>query len=108
MADTDSAWHGELEQRLEAYRVRRQHISPDAVQSRLPFDEEPERARAKSQHTIALEEPLRTAEDDFSFTIAIGRYAPPSEKRDARMLIDVSIPPASERATGEESAEEES
>jgi uncharacterized RDD family membrane protein YckC len=44
--------------------------------------------------TVA-ESPL-TREDDFSFTIAIGRYTPPNEKRDARMVIDVSVPPTSE------------
>jgi uncharacterized RDD family membrane protein YckC len=45
---------------------------------------------------VAVAESPLTAEDDFSFTIAIGRYTPPSEKRDARMVIDVSVPPVSE------------
>jgi uncharacterized RDD family membrane protein YckC len=41
-------------------------------------------------------EPAVVADDDFSFTIAIGRYSPPDDKRDGRMVIDVSVPPGSE------------
>jgi uncharacterized RDD family membrane protein YckC len=92
--DQDPAWRGELEQRLEAYRARRGSFSPDTVQSQLPFSEPPEEPR--SRDAVAVAEPTLPAEEDFSFTIAIGRYAPPSEKRDARMLIDVSVPPVSE------------
>src|SRR5262249_20520843 len=40
-------------------------------------------------------------EDEFSFTIAIGRYAPPTEKRDTRMMIDVSEPPETEAESPE-------
>jgi uncharacterized RDD family membrane protein YckC len=41
-----------------------------------------------------LEQPASAdSPDDFSFTIAIGRYSPPSERRDGRLEIDVSIPP---------------
>ena len=36
-------------------------------------------------------------DDEFSFTIAIGRYTPPpGEGRDGQMDIDVSVPPGSE------------
>jgi uncharacterized RDD family membrane protein YckC len=42
---------------------------------------------------VAVIEPATPTQDDFSFTIAIGRYAPPGEKRDTRMVIDVSAPP---------------
>jgi uncharacterized RDD family membrane protein YckC len=89
-----ATWRGELEQRVEAYRVRHGRFSADAGQSRLPFSEPAEDLRARNQVEVA--EPSQPIEDDFSFTIAIGRYAPPSEKRDPRMLIDVSVPPASE------------
>jgi uncharacterized RDD family membrane protein YckC len=102
--DQGPAWRGELEQRLEAYRARRGSFSPDVVQSRLPFSEPVEESR--SRDTVAVAEPAPLAEDDFSFTIAIGRYAPPCEKRDARMLIDVSVPPLSE-AEGQPPANEE-
>jgi uncharacterized RDD family membrane protein YckC len=93
-------WRGELEQRLEAYRVRRGRVSPapDGAQSQLPFSEPSEELR--SPRGVAVAEatptPAPTVEDDFSFTIAIGRYAPPSEKHDGRMLIDVSVPSVTE------------
>jgi len=94
------------------------------AQSRLPFAEaEPPRHRSRAAgaastagvavapaiatEPIAVPEPSREnlRDDEFSFTIAIGRYtAPPSERRDGRMEIDVSIPPASE--TDESSNEE--
>jgi uncharacterized RDD family membrane protein YckC len=114
------AWRGELGQRLQAYRARRgQSMSTPAsapAQSRLPFAEtEPARHRSRAvgaasaagvvvvpaiaPEPIAVPEPSREnlRDDEFSFTIAIGRYtAPPSERRDGRMEIDVSIPPALE------------
>jgi uncharacterized RDD family membrane protein YckC len=99
-----ATWRGELEQRVEAYRVRHGRFSADAGQSRLPFSEPVEDLR--SRHPVEVAEPSQPVEDDFSFTIAIGRYAPPSEKRDARMLIDVSVPPVSERE-GQTPADEE-
>jgi len=99
----DPAWRGELEHRLEAYRVRRGRTAPDAAQTQLPFDEAVEEPR--SRQAVAVDESPLTAEEDFSFTIAIGRYTPPSERRDARMMIDVSVPPAPEGET--ETAEDE-
>ena len=51
---------------------------------------------------MAVAEPAPPADDDFSFTIAIGRYLPPNDKRDGRMMIDVSVPPG---AQPEENAE---
>ncbi len=104
--DQDPAWRGELEQRLDAYRARRSRVAPETVQSRLPFGEPAEEPR--SRHAIGVAEPAPPADDDFSFTIAIGRYSPPSEKRDARMMIDVSVPPGAEAATEAEAEEEQS
>ncbi len=102
----DPAWRGELENRLEAYRVRRGRTAPDGAQTQLPFDEAVEEPR--SRQFVAVDESPVTAEDDFSFTIAIGRYTPPSEKRDARMMIDVSVPPAPEGETETAESEEAS
>jgi uncharacterized RDD family membrane protein YckC len=101
--DQDLAWRGELEHHLEKYRARRgKTTAPDAAQTQLPFDVSAEEPRSKQ--TVAVAESPQTAEDDFSFTIAIGRYTAPNEKRDARMVIDVSVPPAveAEEETGEE------
>jgi uncharacterized RDD family membrane protein YckC len=90
--EENTAWQGELAQRLEAYRVRRKKYVPNEAQSQLPFEaaaEEPPPAAA-----IAVKEraPAQRAEEEFSFTIAIGR---PSKKlllENARMEIDVSLP----------------
>jgi uncharacterized RDD family membrane protein YckC len=92
--EENTAWRGELAQKLAAYRVRRKKFVPHAAQSHLPFEEpmeEPPVRRAVATVTVA--EPAPRAEDDFSFTIAIGR---PSKKRieeSGRMEIDVSLPP---------------
>ena len=102
--EQDRSWRGELEERVETYRSRRGRLSADTAQSRLPFGEPVD--GPGSRHEIDVAELPRPAADDFSFTIAIGRYAPPSEKRDARMLIDVSVPPISEREGQTPAAEE--
>jgi uncharacterized RDD family membrane protein YckC len=110
-----------LGERLQAYRARRGQSMPAPTQSRLPFAEAetPRRslavgaassaraatgvATAVAPEPIASPEPTleppreNLREDEFSFTIAIGRYtAPLSERRDGRMEIDVSVPPGSE------------
>jgi uncharacterized RDD family membrane protein YckC len=112
----DVAWRGELDQRLAAYRVRsgkparedslragksgrgvagplQRSAGGDGVvaQSQLPFaDPEDER------RSVAVAEPAPAGDDDFSFTIAIGRCTPPDYKRNGQMVIDVSVPPGSE------------
>jgi uncharacterized RDD family membrane protein YckC len=101
--EKDASWRGELGQRLEAYRARRGKLPPDAAQSQLPFGE-PEETR----RSVAVEEPAPASDDDFSFTIAIGRYAPPADKHDPRMVIDVSVPPGSEPPEQFEAYEEQS
>jgi len=91
--EQDAAWKGELAQRLDAYRTRRRKLAPNAAQSRLSFDES---SRKTPPSSVAVAEPPASAEEDFSFTIAIGR---PSKKRvleESRMEIDVSLPPDSE------------
>jgi uncharacterized RDD family membrane protein YckC len=102
----DAAWRGELAQRLAVYRTRRRKAAPNAAQSQLPFEEPPKEAPAGA--SVAVAEPAATIEDDFSFTIAIGR---PSNKRvldESRMIIDVSLPPDADvhspaQTSGEES-----
>jgi uncharacterized RDD family membrane protein YckC len=86
-----AAWRGELAQRLEAYRTRRGKLAPNVAQSQFAFTE----ASPKSSPSPSLEvaEPATPKEEDFSFTIAIGR---PSKKRiieESHMVIDVSLPP---------------
>jgi uncharacterized RDD family membrane protein YckC len=104
--DQDSGWRNELEDRLDAYRIRRGKVAPaEAAQSRLPFGEPEEPLRLR--HAVGVAEPEPSADDDFSFTIAIGRYSPPNEKRDGRMMIDVSEPPSPDSGVETEPSEEQ-
>jgi uncharacterized RDD family membrane protein YckC len=131
----DLPWLGELEERLDAYRARRggnssllprgfRHEGREAFsaepiadtesrstgktsptfQSQLPF-EDLETRRGSSTAVELAEPPSADSPDDFSFTIAIGRYSPPPERRDGRLEIDVSIPP-SQQAESESDAGE--
>jgi uncharacterized RDD family membrane protein YckC/ribosomal protein L40E len=85
----EAEWRGELANRVEAYRVRRRKVSPNATQSKLPFAE-PVATAVTPTRTVAVAEASCRADDDFSFTIAIGRIAahPPAERQ---MMIDVSV-----------------
>jgi len=86
----DLAWQGELAQRVQAYRARRRKVAPNTAQSRLPFEDS--RKEPFVQTAVALEQAAPPAEDDFSFTIAIGRPGKKREADRARMVIDVSNP----------------
>ena len=99
------AWRGELSQRLEAYRTRRRKLSPNAAQSQFSFHDP---SNKMAPHTsAAVAEPPASNEEDFSFTIAIGR---PSNKRvleESRTVIDVSQPPDSEAGPQSQAVEDE-
>jgi uncharacterized RDD family membrane protein YckC len=84
----EAAWRAELVHRLEAYRVRRRKLSRHAGQSKLPFENSTPDSPARALVNVAEPPP----EEEFSFTIAIGRCAP--KREDTRMLIDVSLPSA--------------
>ena len=90
--EENTAWRGELSQRVEAYRVRRKKSTPNVAQSQLPF----EAAVAELPAQVALEvaETVRGSqvEQEFSFTIAIGRPSKKLIQEHARMEIDVSLP----------------
>jgi uncharacterized RDD family membrane protein YckC len=91
--EQDAPWRGELAQRLDAYRSRRRKLAPNAAQSRFTFDDPGGKAAAHT--SVAVADTTASVQDDFSFTIAIGR---PSKKRvleESRMVIDVSLPPDS-------------
>jgi len=92
--EQDAAWRGELAQRLDAYRSGRRKLAPNVAQSQFSFDAPS--GKMQPQASVAVAEPPVSVENDFSFTIAIGR---PSKKRvleDSRVVIDVSLPPDSE------------
>jgi uncharacterized RDD family membrane protein YckC len=91
--DADPAWRGELSKRLQAYRVRRRKVAPNLAQSELPF--EAPSADTPVPASVGIAEAPAMPEEDFAFTIAIGRNA--ATREEARMVIDVSLPPAGEQ-----------
>jgi uncharacterized RDD family membrane protein YckC len=104
--ERDPAWQGELAQRVQAYRVRRRKIAPNTSQSHLPFDDSREEPIVHT--SVAVEQPPTPVEDDFSFTIAIGRPGKKREPADARMVIDVTSPAGEFEDTQETTATHES
>jgi uncharacterized RDD family membrane protein YckC len=86
----EPGWQGELGQRLQAYRARKRKLAPNSAQSRLPFEDPREVPLTRT--CVAVEQPPPPVEDDFSFTIAIGRSGKKREPDNARMVIDVSNP----------------
>jgi uncharacterized RDD family membrane protein YckC len=90
-----------LNQRVQAYRARRRK-APHEGQSALPFDD---RMPVRTENVaVDLEEPSvdeRDSKDNFAFTIAIGRIAHKPEEQDARLLIDVSVPPETDTPAAE-------
>jgi len=86
----DAAWRGELATRVEAYRVRRRKIARNVGQSQLPFNDHVPQTPPPA--SVALAEQSAPAEEDFAFTIAIGRIAKKPRWEDTRMEIDVSMP----------------
>src|SRR5713226_6093917 len=92
--EQDAAWRGELAQRLDAYRTRRRKLAPNAAQSQFSFDNPSE--KMPSHTPVAVAETPASVEEDFSFTIAIGRPSKKCILEESRMVIDVSEPPDSE------------
>jgi len=90
----EEEWRGELNQRLQALPCAPQEGLPQRSTDRTPF----ESRRAESSVAVHTEEPQVIAHDpndDFAFTIAIGRPPQKTEPDDARLMIDVSLPPLS-------------
>jgi len=103
----EEEWRGELNQRLQAYRARRRKAFPNEAQTELPF----ESRQSAAAVAVQTEEPQTVAHDpngDFAFTIAIGRPPQKAEPDDARLLIDVSLPPLLEEHEETPEAPEES
>jgi uncharacterized RDD family membrane protein YckC len=136
--DQGYEWRSELANRVEAYRVRRHKVSPSAAQAQLPFAEPAVARRAAAvaanyattvpvAELSAPETPelqaipselssasscvsaSRSSDDDFAFTIAIGRIASKPHTADGRMMIDVSnsadADPDASQGEAEESTE---
>jgi uncharacterized RDD family membrane protein YckC len=92
--EQDAAWRSELSQRLKAYRTRRGKLTSNAGQAKFSFDGPSEKL---AQHSsLSVEEVPPSTEEDFSFTIAIGRPAKKQVQEESRMVIDVSLEPGAE------------
>jgi len=93
-ASAEEEWRGELNQRLQAYRARRR--KPNEAQSELPF----ENHASAPAVAVQVDDARRDAPDpdDFAFTIAIGRAPRNAEPHNARLMIDVSLPPLPEES----------
>ena len=88
----DSVWRGELANRVASYRARRRKNPAGSGQPELPFEQHAEAPPTPPARAVAVAE-APALDDDFSFTIAIGRTAKPRSD-EAQMFIDVSITPA--------------
>jgi uncharacterized RDD family membrane protein YckC len=82
------AWRQELAQKLESYRRRRRKYPSSTAQTQFPFD-------AASEQPVVITESIpspvnREGEQDFSFTVAIGRSAKDLLTEKPHMLIDLS------------------
>ena len=93
----DAAWRGELAERLAAYRTRRRKLAPNAAQSQFSFDSPSN--KTSPPNSVAVAESPASINEDFSFTIAIGRPSQKHVLEEAQMVIDVSLPPDSETNT---------
>jgi uncharacterized RDD family membrane protein YckC len=97
----DAAWRGELSHRLEAYRTRRKKLARNTAQSQFSFD-----SPSGKDASVTVAEPPGSGEQDFSFTIAIGRPSKKAVLEESRMEIDVSQPPDSETSPRLQAAED--
>lgn len=85
------SWRGELAERLKAYRVRRGTLPGNDLQSRFFFGEPLVERGAES--SIVAEESLEPKQEEFSFTIAIGRPSKAMAPKESPVEIDVSAEP---------------
>jgi uncharacterized RDD family membrane protein YckC len=104
-AVSHAQWRNELNQRLQAYRARRP--KRHEAQTALPFeDDDPvlptQNVAIDVEETRLPEKPPE--QDDFAFSIAIGRIAQATEA-DPRVMIDVSVPPESDAPSSQVEAE---
>ncbi len=93
--ESEAVWRGELAQRLQSYRARRRKVTPNLAQSQLPFEGSAEEAPVHA--SVAVAEAPSVTDEDFAFTIAIGRNA--ATRQETRMVIDVSLPPVADKSS---------
>lgn len=104
MAAEDGSWRGELAERLKAYRTRRRNAYGSDLQSQFSFEESP--AERGTDGSIVIEEAPDPQQEEFSFTLAIGRSSKTKTSEELPVEIDVSAVP-SEDSPGELQARED-
>ncbi len=90
----DGSWRGELAERLKAYRTRRRELPASDRQSQFPFGES--LVQGQTGASIAIEEEQAPSQDEFSFTIAIGRSSKARICEELPVEIDVSSQPGTD------------
>jgi uncharacterized RDD family membrane protein YckC len=93
-ARQDASWRGELAERLKAYRTRTRKPSGSDHQTHFPF--ETSQADGETKASIALEESVSLHQDEFAFTVAIGRSSKTKTGEELPVEIDVSSRPDAE------------
>jgi len=87
----DETWRGELAERLKVYRTRRRKFSTSDTQSYFCFEGSPVESRTEA--CIAIGEEQAPRQDEFTFTIAVGRSPKAKIGEELPMEIDVSSRP---------------
>jgi len=83
---------------MASYRARRRKSSPNEDQSQFTFEHANAQVMPMTQVAIAEPHVHNVPDDDFSFTIAIGRCTPAAREEDEQMFIDVSLPTIPEQS----------
>ena len=105
-AKADEEWRGELDRRLQAYRARRRRVNAREGQTELPFESHASAGPEGVAVEVFPQSDERVPEaDDFAFTVAIGRPPRKADAVEARLLIDVSLPPEQQDSLPELPAE---
>src|SRR5262249_4029199 len=87
--EQNAVWQGGLAQRMQTHRARKRKAPRHLGQSQFSFETAQE-ARGGQSTAVACRG--EAAQDDFTFTLAIGPKES-LERNDGRMEIDVSVPP---------------
>ncbi|PYT96543.1 MAG: hypothetical protein DMG38_23825 [Acidobacteria bacterium] len=83
----EGAWRGELAERVNAYRTRRKKFSTNDRQTYFSFEESVGETQART--SIAIEE-QPASKEEFSFTLAVGRFPKAKTGEELPVEIDVS------------------
>ena len=89
-ATQEGSWRGELADRVNAYRTRRRKVSANDRQTYFSFEESVDETQGRASVAI---EGQPASEEEFSFTLAIGRSQQAKTGEELPVEIDVSTRP---------------